>query len=90
MNIAKGWMHDDVVLCKNNHFPDFGVDAKTGFDGSEEPIHPYRGDFRFNVCRENTFSGGIDGVVIQIGGKDLQRNIPVRIQFFHNFFKEDG
>ena len=66
---------EDVLGCKNQHFPDVLADAIDIVLQRKKTLQPIGTHIRCNAFRINSRPGGFDGVVVDIGGKNLDADM---------------
>ena len=73
VELGEGRVHDDVLRGKDHHLPDGLADPVAALVLDEEPAQALRRHIRGDVGRENALAGFLDGVPVQVGGEDLER-----------------
>ncbi len=87
---VKGGLHDEILRGKDHHLPNFffyGVIAAFVFN--EESTQAFWRHVRPNIGGINTSSRLVDGVLVQIRRKNLQRTIIVWFDLFENLLKDN-
>lgn len=80
VQLREGWIHDDVLWRKHHHLPDLLAHAEATLLVYEEAPEPLRRDVGCDVVRIQAKARAIDGVPIQIGSKNLQRDVASSLE----------
>ena len=75
VQLGEGRIHDDILRSEDHHLPDRFVDLVAALCLDEEPVQTLRRHIRDDVGREHTLAGLVNGVPVQVGGKDLERKV---------------
>ena len=90
VELGEGRIHDEVLRGKDHHLPDGLADLVAALYLDEKPAQPFRRHIRGNVGRENGLAGFLDGVPVQVGGENLERSVPGRLELLQRLFEDDG
>ena len=80
VELGEGRIHDDVLRGKDHHLADLLADPVAALVLDEEPAQALRRHVRGDVGREDALAGLVDGVPVQVGGEDLEREVPGRLE----------
>ena len=74
VELREGRVHDDVLGGKDRHLADLLAHPVAPLLLDEEPAQALRRNVRGDVGRIDPRPGLVDGVPVQVGGEDLERN----------------
>ena len=79
VELGEGRVHNDILGGKDYCLPDFlgNLVAVLGLD--EKPVQTLLRYVGGNIGRKRTLSGPVNGLPVQIGGKDLERRPLLQI-----------
>ena len=66
------------------------ADLVAVLDLDKEPVQALRRHIRGDIGRENGRAGFLDGVPVQIGGKDLERKVFGWLELLQRLLENDG
>ncbi len=78
IQLGKGGVHDDVLRGEGHHLPDLLADPVAVLFLDKKPAQALGRNVRGDVGRIDPLAGLVDRVPVQVGGKDLQREILPR------------
>ncbi len=76
VELGEGRVHDDVLRGEDHHLADLLAHPVAALLLDEEPAQALRRDVRGDVGRIDALAGLVDGVPVQVGGEDLEREVP--------------
>ena len=90
IELGEWWIGDHVLVRENNGAAQVLADAVTALVGrGEVTTQTFGRDIPGNGRTKQSLAGAIDGVAIDVGGKDLQREARGRPQAFEHFVEHD-
>ena len=90
VELGEGRVHDEVLRGKDHHLADLFADPVAVLVLDKEPAQALRRHIRGDVGRIDALAGFVDGVPVQVGGKDLERKVPGRLHLLQRLFEDDG
>ena len=80
-------VHDEALRRKRHHLPDFGSHAAAVVFLGEEPAHLFRRHVGANIFGIDARARLGNRILVQIGGKNLQRDFFPRLELLHHFLE---
>ena len=90
VELREGGVHDDVLGGEDHHLADLFAHPVAPLLLDEEPAQALRRNVRGDVGRIDPRPGLVDGVLVQVGGKDLERNVSRGLHLLQGLPEDDG
>ena len=90
VELGERWVHGQVLRGEDHHVSDFFTHPVAALLLHKKPAQPRLRDIRGDVGRISAGPGLGDGVLVQVGGKDLQRIAGGWFHLLERLAKNDG
>ena len=80
-------VHDEILRRKDHHLPDLLPHTVAVILFREEPRQSLRRHIPRDVLREETLPRLVDGIIVQIRGEDLHREVPLRLDLIRRLLQ---
>ena len=90
VELGEGRVHDHVLRGKDHHLADLLAHPVAVLVLDEEPAQALGRDVRGDVGRKDARARLVDGVPVQVGGKDLERKVPGRLDLLQRLLEDHG
>ena len=90
IQLGKGRVHDEVLRREDHRLPDLFAHPVAVFFFGKEPAQPLRRHVCGDIVRKDALAGLVNGVPVQVGGKDLQGKAPLGLDLLQRLLEHDG
>ena len=90
VELGEGRVHDEILRRKNDHFANLFAHPVAVILLGEEPLEPCFRQVRGDVGQKEARAGLVNGVPVEVGGKDLDRDFSPGPERLHRLLEHDG